>query len=82
MLQEFISNARLLVNTLGYNKLFDTLEESSVGQQNEPTCSSINAARGAAAKGLVVADGFAGAQGIDDRFARGPQHGRELAPSA
>ncbi len=37
MLQEFISNARLLVNTLGY-KLFDTLEESSVGQQNEPTC--------------------------------------------
>ena len=29
MLQEFISNARLLVNTLGY-KLFDTLEESSV----------------------------------------------------
>lgn len=58
MLQEFISNARLLVNTLGY-KLFDTLEESSVGQQNEPTCFFINAARGAAAKGLVVADGFA-----------------------
>lgn len=53
-----ISNARLLVNTLGY-KLFDTLEESSVGQQNEPTCFFINAARGAAAKGLVVADGFA-----------------------
>lgn len=58
MLQEFISNARLLVNTLGY-KLFDTLEESSVGQQNEPTCFFINAARGADAKGLVVADGFA-----------------------
>ena len=33
MLQEFITNARLLVNTLGY-KLFDTLEESSVGQQD------------------------------------------------
>lgn len=53
MLQEFISNARLLVNTLGY-KLFDTLEESSVGQQNEPTCFFINAARGAAAASPVV----------------------------
>ena len=30
-----------------------------MGQQNEPTCFFINAARGAAAKGLVVADGFA-----------------------
>ncbi|SFV72891.1 DUF4357 domain-containing protein [Desulfovibrio piger] len=58
MLQEFIGNARLLVNTLGY-KSFDTLEESSVGQQDEPTCFFIKTAKGADARGLVVADGFA-----------------------
>lgn len=58
MLQEFIGNARLLVNTLGY-KFFDTLEESSVGQQDEPTCFFIKTAKGADARGLVVADGFA-----------------------
>lgn len=58
MLQEFISNARLLVNTLGY-KVFDSVEDSSMKHQNEQIYFYITAARGANAKGVVVADGFA-----------------------
>lgn len=58
MLQEFISNTKLLVNTLGY-KTFDTLEDSSMKKQNHPVDFYIRAARGADAKGVVVADGFA-----------------------
>lgn len=58
MLQEFISNTKLLVNTLGY-KTFDSLEESSMKRQNNQVYLYINAARGADAKGIVVADGFA-----------------------
>lgn len=58
MLLEFISNAKLLVNTLGY-KIFDTIEDSSVKKQNSQILFYIQAARGANAKGVIVADGFA-----------------------
>ena len=34
MLLEFISNAKLLVNTLGY-KIFDTIEDSSIKQKDD-----------------------------------------------
>ena len=58
MLLEFISNAKLLVNTLGY-KIFDTIEDSSVKQKDDQILFYIQAARGADAKGVLVADGFA-----------------------
>lgn len=58
MLQEFISNTKLLVNTLGY-KTFDSLEDSSMKRQNNQVYFYIKAARGADAKGMMVADGFA-----------------------
>ena len=58
MLLEFISNAKLLVNTLGY-KIFDTLQDSSVKEQDSQILFYIQAARGADAKGVIVADGFA-----------------------
>ena len=58
MLQEFISYTKLLVNVLGY-KIFDSVEESSVKQKNNQLYFYIKAARGADAKGVVVADGFA-----------------------
>lgn len=58
MLQEFISNAKLLVNTLGY-KDFDTIEETAARHNNMQTYFYIKAARGADAKGLIVSDGFA-----------------------
>lgn len=58
MLQEFISNTKLLVNTLGY-KTFDTIEESSLKRQNSQIEFYIKAARGADAKGIAVSDGFA-----------------------
>ena len=56
MLQEFISNAKLLVNTLGY-KVFDTIEDVSSNDIRQYFF--IKAARGADAKGLIVSDGFA-----------------------
>lgn len=58
MLEEFISNTKLLVNALGY-KIFDSLEESSMKHQNNQLYFYIKAARGADAKGVIVADGFA-----------------------
>lgn len=58
MLLEFISNAKLLVNTLGY-KIFDSVEDSSVKEKEDPIFFYIQAARGANAKGIIVADGFA-----------------------
>ena len=58
MLQEFISNTKLLVNALGY-KTFDTLEDSAVKRQNNQVYFYIKAARGADARGVAVADGFA-----------------------
>lgn len=58
MLKEFISNAKLLVNTLGY-KVFDTIEDTAVTYDDEQPYFFITAARGADAKGLIVSDGFA-----------------------
>lgn len=58
MLQEFISNTKLLVNTLGY-KTFDSLEDSSMKRENNQVYFYIKTTRGADAKGVVVADGFA-----------------------
>lgn len=58
MLEEFISNTKLLVNTLGY-KTFDSLNDISMKRQNNQVYFYIKAARGAYAKGIVVADGFA-----------------------
>ena len=57
MLEEFISNAKLLVNTLGY-KTFESIEESIFHTQNDKIIFHIHAARGASAKGYAVADGF------------------------
>lgn len=58
MLEEFMSNTKLLVNTLGY-KVFDSIEESSIKKNQTEVIFYINAARGADAKGIIVADGFA-----------------------
>lgn len=58
MLEEFISDAKLLVNTLGY-KIFDTIAESTIKRQDGQTYFYIQAAHGANAKGVRVADGFA-----------------------
>lgn len=58
MLQEFISNAKLLVNTLGY-KVFDTVEDAVVRHNDMQSYFFIKATRGADAKGLIVSDGFA-----------------------
>ena len=61
MLIEFINNARLLVNVLGY-KIFDSVQENVVKQTKNSTYDSeiyyIKAARGADAKGSIVSDGF------------------------
>lgn len=58
MLQEFISNAKLLVNTLGY-KTFDTVEDTVIRHNDMQSYFFIKAARGADAKGMIVSDGFA-----------------------
>lgn len=58
MLEEFISDAKLLVNTLGY-KIFDSIAESTVKRPDGQMYFYIQAARGANAKGVRVADGFA-----------------------
>lgn len=57
MLSEFIENARLLVNTLGY-KVFDRIDTSVVEKENNDVVFHIVAARGADAKALLVPDGF------------------------
>ncbi len=58
MLAEFISNAKLLVNTLGY-KFFDSIEDVSPKNQKSQLYFYIKATRGAEAKGIIVSDGFA-----------------------
>lgn len=59
MLDEFIENARLLVNTLGY-KSFDVLTANAEdGLNDEKEILHIKAARGAEALGFVTSDGFA-----------------------
>lgn len=57
MLAEFIENARLLVNSLGY-KVFEKIDTSAVEKENNDVVFHIVAARGADAKGLLVPDGF------------------------
>ena len=58
MLQEFISNTKLLINTLGY-KVFDLIEDTSVKLEHNQSYFYIKAARGANATGIIVSDGFA-----------------------
>lgn len=58
MLTKFISNAKLLVNTLGY-KVFDSIEDSVVTDSKMRKKFYISAARGANAVGSLVLDGFA-----------------------
>lgn len=53
MLEEFIENAKLLVNTLGY-KVFDKFDVSVT----EKDLMYINAARGAEGKGYLLPEGF------------------------
>lgn len=55
MLEEFIENSKLLVNTLGY-KVFEKVDTSVVDKELE--LMYIKAARGADAKGVLVSDGF------------------------
>ena len=58
MLEEFIENSKLLVNTLGY-KAFDSIEATVVKKNDAEVLFYIKAARGADAKGIIVSDGFA-----------------------
>ena len=58
ILEEFISNAKLLVNTLGY-KAFETLDDVEIDSNVEDGRLFIKSSRGANAIGKVVADGFA-----------------------
>ena len=57
MLDEFINNTKLLVNTLGY-KTFDPINQSAIKVNNNDVIFTINAARGASSKGTTVVDGF------------------------
>ena len=57
MLEEFIDNAKLLVNTLGY-KVFDKATIKTTGKSSDEKIFYIKAARGADAKGVLVSDGF------------------------
>ncbi len=57
MLEEFIENAKLLVNTLGY-KVFDKIDVSAIQSENKNQMFYIKAARGADAKGILVSEGF------------------------
>lgn len=57
MLEEFIDNAKLLVNTLGY-KAFETISQSSNSTNSDIPLFYIKAARGADAIGYTVSDGF------------------------
>ena len=77
MLEEFISNAKLLVNTLGY-KVFDTIEDTAVKHDNEQPYFFIKATRGADAKGLIVSDGFAVMKGSSIASSTTPSMKRSL----
>ena len=58
MLEEFIENTKLLVNSLGY-KVFDSVAENIKSELDNLNFFQIDAARGAVGKGLIVSDGFA-----------------------
>lgn len=77
MLEEFISNAKLLVNTLGY-KVFDTIEDTAVKHDNEQPYFFIKATRGVDAKGLIVSDGFAVMKGSSIASSTTPSMKRSL----
>ena len=63
MLEEFISNTKLLVNTLGY-KVFDSIEETTAKDSNQERIKLfLKGARGADAVGSIVTDGFVVFQG-------------------
>ena len=73
MLEEFIENAKLLVNTLGY-KVFDKIDVSLIeNNKSSQNIFFIKAARGADAKGVLVADGFL--------VAKGSKIAKDTAPS-
>ena len=57
MLTEFIEDARLLVNTLGY-KVFDKIDIVDFDKEEGTDIFYISAARGADAKGFLIPDGF------------------------
>lgn len=57
MLVEFIENAKLLVNTLGY-KVFDKIDIPPTEKESNESFFYISATRGAEAKGLLASDGF------------------------
>lgn len=57
MLEEFIDNAKLLVNTLGF-KVFDKASVGNSIKDDEKNIFYIKAARGADAIGALVSDGF------------------------
>ena len=57
MLEEFISNTKLLVNTLGY-KAFESISLNNSNANNGVAVFHIKAARGADAFGYTVSDGF------------------------
>jgi len=57
MLTEFIEDARLLVNTLGY-KVFDKIDIVDFDKEDGADIFYISAARGADAKGFLIPDGF------------------------
>lgn len=57
MLEEFIDNSKLLVNSLGY-KVFDTIEENLKYNSTSKNIFYINAPRGASGIGAIVSDGF------------------------
>ncbi|HPX92774.1 MAG TPA: GIY-YIG nuclease family protein [Bacillota bacterium] len=57
MLAEFISNTRLLVNVLGH-KVFDSVEETVIKQDEQRIQYLLTGPRGANAQGYVVVDGF------------------------
>ena len=57
MLEEFIDNAKLLVNTLGY-KAFESISQPNNTTNSDVVLFYINAARGADAIGYTVSDGF------------------------
>ena len=56
MLNEFISNTKLLVNTLGY-KVFDTFDINE-NSKNQTQYFYTKSPRGANAKGILTPDGF------------------------
>lgn len=72
MLSEFIENARLLVNTLGY-KVFDKIDTAVLKEENNDIIFHIVAARGADAKGVLVPDGF--------MVIKGSKIAKDIAPS-